>query len=300
MYSLELNNICKSFGQVRAVDSFCVQVPVGSVYGFLGPNGAGKTTTLRMITNILCPDSGTITLFGDKSPQQARTQIGYMPEERGLYRKMTVRKTLTYFASLKGVPARQIPQHAAKWLHRIELVDWADKKVENLSRGMHQKLQFAVTVINDPQLLILDEPFSGLDPINYELLKNILMEMRDEGKTILFSTHAMHEAETLCDSILLINKGKKLLDGRLGDIRAGHQSNAALVELDGDSDFLKTLAIVAKVTRQQGFLDVELKAGHDPQELLAALSGKVRINRFEVKKSSLHEIFIQLVGADNA
>jgi ABC-2 type transport system ATP-binding protein len=300
MVTLELKNVCKSFGQVHAVDGFSVQVPAGSVYGFLGPNGAGKTTTLRMITNILCPDSGSITLFGDKSPKQSRTQIGYMPEERGLYRKMSVRKTLTYFASLKGVPTRQIRPNVEKWLGRIELADWADKKVENLSRGMHQKLQFAVTVINDPSLLILDEPFSGLDPINYELLKNILMEMRSEGKTILFSTHAMHEAETLCDSILLINKGKKILDGRLNDIRAGHQSNAAIIELDGNAGILETLPIVAKISRQQNYLDVELKAGHDPQELLAALSGKVRIHRFEVKKPSLHEIFIQLVGADNA
>jgi ABC-2 type transport system ATP-binding protein len=300
MYALELNNVCKSFGQVRAVDGFSVGVPAGSVYGFLGPNGAGKTTTLRMITNILCPDSGTVTLFGDKSPRQARTQIGYMPEERGLYRKMTVRKTLSYFASLKGVPSHQIRQNVDLWLERIELAGWADKKVENLSRGMHQKLQFAVTAINDPTLLILDEPFSGLDPINYELLKNILMQMSSEGKTILFSTHAMHEAETLCDSILLINKGKKLLDGRLSEIRTGQKSNAALVELDGDTGILETLAIVANISRQQNLLDVELKAGHDPQELLAALSGKVRINRFEVKKSSLHELFIRLVGADNA
>jgi ABC-2 type transport system ATP-binding protein len=300
MVALELNNVCKSFGQVRAVDGFSVQVPRGSVYGFLGPNGAGKTTTLRMITNILCPDSGTITLFGDKSPKQARTQIGYMPEERGLYRKMSVRKILTYFASLKGVPTRQLRPSVDKWLARIELAGWADKKVENLSRGMHQKLQFAVTVINDPALLILDEPFSGLDPINYELLKNILMEMRGEGKTILFSTHAMHEAETLCDSVLLINKGRKLLDGRLNEIRSGQKSNVATVELDGDAGILNTLAIVAQIRQGQNGMDVELKAGHDPQELLAALSGKVRINRFEVKKSSLHEIFIQLVGADNA
>jgi ABC-2 type transport system ATP-binding protein len=300
MYTLELNNVCKSFGQVRAVDDFSVQVPAGSVYGFLGPNGAGKTTTLRMITNILCPDSGTVTLFGDKSPKQARTQIGYMPEERGLYRKMSVRKTLSYFASLKGVPARQIRQNVDMWLKRIELTSWADKKVENLSRGMHQKLQFAVTVINDPSLLILDEPFSGLDPINYELLKNILMEMRDQGKTILFSTHAMHEAETLCDSILLINKGRKLLDGRLNDIRAGQKSNSAIIELDGDAGILEKLSMVAKVSRRQNNLDVELKTGHDPQELLTALAGKVRIDRFEVKKSTLHEIFIQLVGADNA
>jgi ABC-2 type transport system ATP-binding protein len=300
MYALELKNVCKSFGQVRAVDGFSVQVPAGSVYGFLGPNGAGKTTTLRMITNILCPDSGTITLFGNQSPKQARTQIGYMPEERGLYRKMTVRKTLSYFASLKGVPSRQIRKNVDFWLGQIELAGWADKKVENLSRGMHQKLQFAVTVINDPQLLILDEPFSGLDPINYELLKNILVEMAHAGKTVLFSTHAMHEAETLCDSILLINKGKKLLDGRLNDIRIGYQSNSTLVELDGDAGILETLPMVARVTRQQNHLDIELETGRNPQELLAALSGKVRINRFEVKKPGLHEIFIQLVGADNA
>jgi ABC-2 type transport system ATP-binding protein len=300
MYSLELNNVCKTFGQVRAVDGFSVQIPRGSVYGFLGPNGAGKTTTLRMITNILCPDSGTITLFGGQSPKQARTQIGYMPEERGLYRRMTVGNTLSYFASLKGIPSGQIRRNVTLWLERIELVDWANKRVENLSRGMHQKLQFAVTAINDPQLLILDEPFSGLDPINYELLKNILTEMAHAGKTILFSTHAMHEAETLCDSILLINKGKKLLDGQLRDIRTRQISNSAILEIDGDDAILQQLPSVARVSRQQNGLDVEMKAGHNPQELLAALAGKVKISRFEVKHPSLHELFIQLVGADNA
>ncbi|MBM4103199.1 MAG: ATP-binding cassette domain-containing protein [Planctomycetes bacterium] len=300
MYALELNNVCKSFGQVHAVEGLSVKVPVGSIYGFLGPNGAGKTTTLRMVVNILRPDSGSITLFENGTEKQTRNHVGYMPEERGLYRKMTVRKTLTYFASLKGVPANEISRNVSQWLERIELGKWADKKVEDLSRGMHQKLQFAVTVINAPSLVILDEPFAGLDPLNYEMMKNIILEMRDAGKTILFSTHIMHEAETLCDSILLINKGKNILDGRLSDIRSRNHSDSVLVELDGDAGILGTLPMAAGVRPRQNQMEITLKQGGDPQELLAALAGKVRIRRFEIKTHSLHEIFIQLVGADNA
>jgi ABC-2 type transport system ATP-binding protein len=300
MYALELNTVCKSFGQVRAVDGLSVKVPAGSIYGFLGPNGAGKTTTLRMIVNILRPDSGSISLFENGAAKQACNQIGYMPEERGLYRKMSVRKTLTYFASLKGIPSGEITGNVTQWLERIELGKWADKKVEDISRGMHQKLQFAVTVINAPSLLILDEPFSGLDPLNYELLKSIVLEMRDAGKTILFSTHIMHEAETLCDSILLINKGKNILDGRLSEIRSRNQSNSVLVELEGDAGILKTLPMITRIQPQKNQVEITLRQGGDPQELLVALAGKVRVKRVEIKTPTLHEIFIQLVGADNA
>ena len=239
MNALELNGVCKSFGQVRAVDNLTAKVPAGSIYGFLGPNGAGKTTTLRMIMNIIRPDTGSISIFGNGSIEQAKSRIGYMPEERGLYRKMTVSKTLAFFGVLKGVSSRELDRKVPQWLKRIELSDWANKKVEDLSRGMHQKLQFAVTVINEPDLLILDEPFSGLDPLNLDLLKNIILEMRDKGKTIIFSTHDMHEAETLCDSILLINKGKIILDGKLGRIRSQKASNAVIVEVEGRRRFYR-------------------------------------------------------------
>ena len=184
MNAVLLDNVCKSFGQVHAVDNLSVQVPAGSVYGFLGPNGAGKTTTIRMIMNIIRPDSGRIETLGNGRIEQVKTRIGYMPEERGLYRKMTVRKVLAYFGAIKGLETRELTHRVPHWLQRVDLADWADKKVEELSRGMHQKLQFAVTVINEPELVILDEPFSGLDPLNQDLLKDIILEMRNEGKTL--------------------------------------------------------------------------------------------------------------------
>ena len=300
MNALELNDVCKSFGQVCAVDKLSVQVAAGNIYGFLGPNGAGKTTTLRMIMNIIRPDSGNIDIFGDGSTGQSKSQIGYMPEERGLYRKMTVSKILAYFASLKGMSCEELAGSVPQWLERIELSKWADKKVEDLSRGMHQKLQFAVTVINEPKLLILDEPFSGLDPLNQELLKQIILEMRGEGKTVIFSTHVMHEAESLCDSILLINKGKAVLDGRLDKIRSQHSSGAVSVELDGDTTFVKTLPIVTKVEPHGSRLEITLAEQVDSQQLLRALLDRVRVKAFEIKVPSLHEIFVNLVGADNA
>ncbi len=300
MNALQLNSVCKSFGRVRAVDSLTAEVPAGSIYGFLGPNGAGKTTTLRMIMNIIQPDTGSISIFGNGSIERVKSRIGYMPEERGLYRKMTVSKTLAFFGTLKDVPSRVLARSVPQWLERIGLSDWANKKVEDLSRGMHQKLQFAVTVINEPDLLILDEPFSGLDPLNLDLLKNIILEMRDEDKTIIFSTHAMHEAETLCDSILLISKGTKILDGNLARIRSQKASDSVIVEAEGDTGFIEKLPFVANVRPQQNCLEITLNKGADPQDLLKAVVGRVRVKRFEVKMPSLHEIFVTLVGASNA
>ena len=300
MDAILLEQVCKSFGEVCAVENLCVGVPTGSIYGFLGPNGAGKTTTLRMIMNIIRPDSGYIKIFGDGTSACARTRIGYMPEERGLYRKMTVGKVLTYFGAIKGLTAAELARCVPQRLEQIGLASWADKKVEELSRGMHQKLQFAVTVINDPELVILDEPFSGLDPVNQDLLKDIIAQMRDEGKTIVFSTHVMHEAEQLCDFILLINKGKPVLDGRLDQIRTQHKSHAVLAELQGDTSFIETLPMVTGVERQGRRLDIVLSKDADPQDLLRALVGRVRVQQFEVKLPSLHEIFVSLVRKDNA
>lgn len=300
MNAIALDGVCKSFGQVRAVDGLRVEVPAGSIYGFLGPNGAGKTTTLRMIMNIIRPDSGKITLFGNGSVEDVKHRIGYMPEERGLYRKMTVSRTLAYFGSLKGVSSHELSRSVPRWLERIDLSGWANKRVENLSRGMHQKLQFAVTAINEPDLLILDEPFSGLDPLNQELLKEIIGDMRNEGKTVIFSTHVMHEAEQLCDSILLINKGKVVLDDTLENIRLQQTSGVVSVELDGDSDFVKSLPAVIHVESQGNRHEITLTENGDPQQLLKSLVDRVRVLAFEVKVPSLHEIFINLVGASNA
>ncbi len=295
-----LNEVCKSFGQVRAVDGLNVKVPAGSIYGFLGPNGAGKTTTIRMIMDILRPDSGQIALLGGRAVAQAKSRIGYMPEERGLYRKMTVRKVLAYFGAIKGVSAAELTRSVPEWLERLDLADWADKKVEELSRGMHQKLQFAVTVINEPELLILDEPFSGLDPLNTDLLKSIIVDMRKEGKTVIFSTHVMHEAEKLCDFILLINKGKVILDDRLANFRSQQKSHAICVELEGDTTFVKGLPNVTGVESEAGRLEITLKENADSQELLRSLMDRARVHLFEVKVPSLHEIFVDLVGKSDA
>ena len=300
MDAVALNDVCKSFGDVRAVDKLNVTVPTGSIYGFLGPNGAGKTTTIRMIMNILRPDTGRIALFEDHSAEQAKDRIGYMPEERGLYRKMTVRKVLAYFGTIKDVTTAELAHRVPQWLERMDLAKWADKKVEELSRGMHQKLQFAVTAISEPELLILDEPFSGLDPLNTDLLKNIILEMRKEGKTVIFSTHVMHEAERLCDSILLINKGRAILDDRLANVRGQKSSHIVCVELDGDTDFVRGLDNVTKVQSEGNRLEITLQEGADSQELLKSLMERARVQAFELKKPSLHEIFVDLVGKSDA
>jgi len=299
MNAVTLENVCKSFGRVHAVDNLSVKVPAGSVYGFLGPNGAGKTTTLRMIMNIIRPDSGRIEILGDGQIEQVKNRIGYMPEERGLYRKMTARKVLAYFGAIKGLNEKEIVYRVPHWLESIGLSDWADKKVEELSRGMHQKLQFAVTVINDPDLVILDEPFSGLDPLNQELLKTIILEMRNQGKTVIFSTHVMHEAEKLCDFILLINKGKSILDGRLEEIRSRQSAHTVSVELEGDTSFVENLPMVSAVKSEGKRLDVTL-TDPDTQQFLHALMQQAKVRAFEVKKPSLHEIFVNLVGASDA
>ncbi len=298
MDAVVLDNVSKSFGPVRAVVEISAQIPTGIVYGFLGPNGAGKTTTIRMIMDIIRPDSGQIEVLGESSVSSARSRVGYMPEERGLYRKMTVAKVLAYFASLKGVDSGKIERSVNEWLDRMELRDWAGKKVEELSRGMHQKLQFAVTAINDPELLILDEPFSGLDPLNTDLLKSIIREMTSRGRTVIFSTHAMHEAETLCDNIILINKGQIVLNGRLADIRAQHRVHAVSVELEGETGFVDGLPGVTRAVRNEGRIEITLAEESDTQELLMELTKRARVRAFEEKVPSLHEIFVSVVGRD--
>jgi ABC-2 type transport system ATP-binding protein len=300
MDAVFLNAVSKSFGDLHAVGNLTVRFPQGSIYGFLGPNGAGKTTTLRMIMDIIRPDRGHIELLGNSSINKARERIGYMPEERGLYRKMTVAKVLAYFGAIKGLTTRDLAHRVPRWLQRLNLADRAEKKVEELSKGMHQKLQFAVTAINEPDLLILDEPFSGLDPLNTDLLKEVILEMRDEGKTVIFSTHVMHQAEKLCDSILLINKGRAILDDKLAAIQARYKSGAVCLEVEGDAGFIEQLPMVTALKSEGNGLEITLTDDADPQELLKALVDRLRVNKFEIKVPSLHEIFVKLVGSDNA
>jgi ABC-2 type transport system ATP-binding protein len=299
MNALVIDKISKNFGGFRAVDNLSVEVDGGIIYGFLGPNGAGKTTTIRMIMNIIRPDSGKISIFGDGISISNQNRVSYMPEERGLYRKMTAARILAYFGSLKGLSAAELSSRVPAWLERVGLADWANKKVEELSKGMQQKLQFAVAAINEPDLLILDEPFSGLDPVNQEVVKNILLEIKGQGKTIILSTHVLSEAEKLCDSIILINKGRTIIDGPLESIKRRFSTGSVLVELEGDDSFLGSLPIVAAVDKNQKRLQIILKDGADPQQLLAELVGKVRVRLFEIQMPSLHEIFIKLVSQGN-
>ncbi|MFC1736769.1 ABC transporter ATP-binding protein [Candidatus Hydrogenedentota bacterium] len=296
MDALVIEEVDKTFGATRAVDKLSAKVPPGSIYGFLGPNGAGKTTTIRMIMDIIRPDSGRISLFGVPSTNGCRERVGYMPEERGLYRKMTVNNFLAYIGRLKGMSRGDVNRAAPHWLEKVGLSDWSGKRVEELSRGMQQKIQFVTTVINDPDLLILDEPFSGLDPVNLDLLKSVMLEMRDDGKTVLFSTHMMDHAERLCDFIMLINDGRKVIDGPLDSIREGYASDSVLLETDSDTAFVGELPIVTSVSGRGKTLEIVLKDGADPQELLKILVDRVRVKRFETKVPTLHEIFVDLVG----
>jgi len=300
MDALVLAEVSKSFGAVRAVDGLSARVPAGSIYGFLGPNGAGKTTTIRMIMNIIYPDSGTVEVLGNGPVAAVKDRIGYMPEERGLYRKMKVRSVLSYLGSLKGMTRGELAGRIPQWLDRVGLGEWANKRVDELSRGMQQKLQFVATVLNDPDLLILDEPFSGLDPVNLDLLKEIILAMKGEGRTVIFSTHVMEQAEKLCDFILLINEGRKVIDGTLSEIQSQYESDVVSVELEGDTAFVDELPMVERTRRVNRRLEVALTEGADAQEFLRALIERAPVRAFEVKVPSLHEIFISLVGEGDA
>ena len=308
-YAIDIQNIAKSFDGHVAVRDLSLQVPEGSVYGLLGPNGAGKTTTIRMILDIIRPDRGSIGLFGRPSTDPAvRDVIGYLPEERGLYKKMQVRRMLTFLAELKGVKAGEAARRIDEWLTRFSLTggdrDWGLAKVDELSRGMQQKVQFIATLLHDPQLVILDEPFSGLDPINAQALKDAVIELRSRGKTVIFSTHVMENAERMCDAVCIIARGEKVLDGPVATVKKEHgTANVAVSLTDARPEFAAILSdkrLLAKVDNQNRFFECELMPGADSQELLRRLvAAGASIERFELIQPSLHQIFIQRVGAEN-
>ncbi len=295
MAVLEVNHISKSYGSFRAVDDISFVVEPGRMYGILGPNGAGKTTTIRMIMNILLPDSGEILLFGQKMNESLKDRIGYLPEERGLYVKMKVIDMLVFLGKLHNMTQREALEACDKWLEKLDLSGWRDKKIEELSKGMQQKIQFIATIMHNPDLIILDEPFSGLDPINTQVIKDIMMEFREEKKAIMFSTHQMESAEKLCDDILLINNGRKVLDGDLADVKKQYSRNAIQIEYDGDGEFLKSQALIEKSDNYGNYVEVILKKDADPNQLLKVLVEKLKIRRFECATSSLKEIFIETV-----
>ena len=291
-----LDHITKSFGEFTAVSDLSLAVRAGRVYGLLGPNGAGKTTTIRMIVNITAPDSGRITVFGQQITPELQDQIGYLPEERGLYKKMKVGEQLKFFAALKNVSAKEADERVDRWLARLKLAEWKNKKSSELSKGMQQKVQFITAITHEPELLILDEPFSGLDPVNVEVLKEIILELKAAGKTIIFSTHQMEVAEKICDDICLINRSRKVLEGSIREVKRGFSRNAVALRVVGGESVLEDRAFVSKVQRHSDSIEVLLAEGATPQTLLKELlAAGTTIERFEMIEPSLHDIFIEKV-----
>ncbi len=294
--ALEVCSIRKVFNDTVAVDDLSFAVPAAAIYGLLGPNGAGKTTTIRMMLDILVPDSGSVRLFGEPFRREALRRVGYLPEERGLYKKMKVGEMLVFLAQLRGLSRPQSERSVGEWMGRLEMSGWGRKKVEELSKGMQQKVQFAATLLHDPDVVVLDEPFAGLDPVNTVMLKEVMLELKRKGKTVVFSTHQMEQVEKLCEGICLVNRGRSVLEGNLREIRRSFGRNTIRAELEGDWQFLRALEGVRDVVDAGNQVEIKLLPGADPQRILAGLIGRVRVNSFEVTEPSLEEIFIRSVG----
>jgi ABC-2 type transport system ATP-binding protein len=299
--SVEISDVVKTFRSVTAVDRLSLAVPEGSVYGFIGPNGSGKSTTMRMIANILYPDSGRIRVFGQErgfngkllaAPRSA--EIGYLPEERGLYRKMKVQALLEFHGELRG--GRNVTAEVLSWLERLGLAHCAERKVETLSKGMSQKIQFIAAVVPRPRLLILDEPFTGLDPVSADAIRRAVLDMRRSGCTVILSTHDMSVAESLCDSIFMIFRGKKVLDGTLASIQASYGSDTIQVEVEGGAGAIDGLPGIDQVKDLGQLQELRMAPGCDPQRVLHALAARTAITTFAVVKPSLHDIFVRIAG----
>jgi len=299
MKVLEIQGITKQFGDFKAVDNIDFSIDEGKIFGLLGPNGAGKTTTIRMIMNIIAPDDGQILILGNQNEGIAIDNIGYLPEERGMYRKMKVKDVLLFLSALRSMDKKSATEQIDFWLDKVGLAEWKNKKVEELSKGMQQKIQFIGTVIHKPKLLILDEPFGGLDPINQNLIKDLMLELRDMGTTIIFSTHVMESAEKLCDEIFLINKGKKVLYGNLNDIKHSFGLQNIVIKYDGNGDFLKLSRNIKKCNNYGNTAEIQLEKDADAQELLREAMKESKIQKFEIVEPSLHEIFIESVSENN-
>lgn len=296
MDAISLENVTKAYDEVTAVDHVSLKVREGAILGLLGPNGAGKTSTIRMILNILLPDEGSIRVFGQPVRDETREAIGYLPEERGLYPRMKVINVIVFLGALRGVPEDEAEKRGREWLDRFELHDWADKKVQELSKGMQQKVQFICAVLHNPKLMILDEPFSGLDPVNAATLESTMLELRSHGSTIVLSTHRMDQVEKMCDSICLIDKGRNVLDGDLRTIKQSYGKNTVRIDFTGPDGFLAHPAITS-VNRFGSGAEAKLKPGADPQDILkGALQSGAQVQRFELLEPSLNEIFIEKTG----
>ncbi|HEY6597703.1 MAG TPA: ATP-binding cassette domain-containing protein [Pseudomonadales bacterium] len=296
--AVALHDVSKRFAHVTAVNHLSFDVRQGAVYGILGPNGAGKTTTIRMLVGILRPDSGTVRVLDSSDPARIKSRLGYLPEEKGLYKKMRVLDLVAYFGRLKGMNRTDAYARGRRLLDEFELQRWHDQKCESLSKGMGQKVQIVATLIHDPELIVLDEPFSGLDPVNVELVRSIVLGLRQRNRTMLLSTHVMEQAEQICDGLILINRGRKLLDGGLTDIRrTAHRTIS--IDYDGDGACLKNLPGVARVNDAGRHAELSLTASADPQAILACLVSHLSIRRFDTREASLHEVFIRAVGDDS-
>jgi ABC-2 type transport system ATP-binding protein len=302
---VEVRGVTKRFAGHTAVNNLSMTIPRGAVYGLLGPNGAGKSTTIRMIMSILLPDEGSVALFGGRgSGKDLSHRIGYLPEERGLYKKMRVLDLLVFLAEIKGVPGHDARRSASAWLAKLGLEDWAQKKADNLSKGMQQKVQFIATVLHRPELLILDEPFAGLDPVNAQVMKDTVVELARGGTTVLFSTHIMEQAEKICDAVCIIARGVKVVDGPLVEVKRKHGGSNVIVAAERGPAVDAVLAdrsLVARADNYGNYAELEVAPGGDPQRILEGLvRAGARISRFEIAEPTLHKIFIDLVGPDAA
>ena len=302
--TISVRNVSKYFGDFMAVNDLSLEVAPGSIFGLLGPNGAGKTTTIRMIVNITVPDQGEVLLFGEKMNAKLQERVGYLPEDRGLYKKMPVGEQLLFFATLKGLPKAKAAKLLDEWLERMSLTEWKNKKWEELSKGMQQKIQFISTILHDPDLVILDEPFSGLDPINSNLLKDIVQEMKARNKTIIFSTHLMEQAEQMCDSICLVNRGRAIVSGAVREVKRdfmrGMNERKIALEAENVNGMLDDQMLIKQVTQRNHHLELTLQEGANAQEILRRLvaAGTI-IHRFEMVEPTLNEIFIESVKRTN-
>jgi len=291
-----LSRVTKSFGSHTAVDEMTLEIPEGRIFGLLGPNGAGKTTTLRMMMGILLPDRGRVRIFGEEPDDVRRARVGYLPEERGLYRRMRTLDLLVYLAELRGLARSEARRRAGRWLERLELSAWADARIEDLSKGMQQKVQFVATVLHDPALLVLDEPFTGLDPINQDVLESLVREARDGGATVIFSTHRMAQAERMCERVCLMAEARVVLEGDLRELKRRERRGVVAVAFDGPARWLDRPEVVGREPGSDG-LHLVLAEEADPQRLLrAAVEAGATVRRFELLEPTLHEIFVRHAG----
>jgi ABC-2 type transport system ATP-binding protein len=296
--TVELRGVTKRYDEFVAVDHLSFVIPEGSVFGILGPNGAGKTSTIRMMIGITMPDEGEVICFGQPFERKHLERIGYMPEERGLYKKMIILEHLVFLGQLKGLTHAEAKRRSLAWCARMGLSEWIHKKVEELSKGMQQKVQFISTLLHDPPFIIMDEPFSGLDPANAVQLKDVLIDLKKEGKTILFSTHRMDTVERLCDTICLIDHGKPVLMGDLKQIKSSYGKNSVHIQYEGDSSFLQNNALVESSNNYGNYVEVKMRDGADSQALLREVAAGARVNQFELVEPSLEAIFINVVKHD--